>query len=158
MGSSAIWPIEFVNELHIAEGACIASMVELAPIFKLDYVTTCIASISAIFGTGCMDCMRHCDFDPIDIYRASLVYTHRMLNTFRLKPACQFYNGNACWLRCLCDVDGVTDMVKVTMRHQHQVNPVNPFKFVWSGRILLSPGINQYDLSLRSSELKGGMS
>ena len=48
-------------------------------------------------------------------------------------------------------------MIKVAVRHQHQVNFINLFQFLRANRVGLYPGIDQDNLSLGSGDLKAGM-
>src|SRR5258708_18104290 len=79
--------VEFTDDLHIAESARVAGMIELAPIFKLNHVPAGIADVRVILDAGRMDCMRHRNLDPIDVYRTALVEADGIPDPFRPKPA-----------------------------------------------------------------------
>ena len=76
-----IGPVKFANDRHVAEGAGIASVIELAAILELDHEACRIASIRSVFGARGMNGVRHCDFDAINVNGAALIDTNGIFNT-----------------------------------------------------------------------------
>jgi hypothetical protein len=147
--------------IAISPNAGIAGMIYLDAVLEFDHIPGRVAHISngaSIFKTTGVKCVDHGDFNVANFLRAAFIHWGNLLGPLLLQKQAKLIDRNDCRIVFLRQLRCIANMIAVTMRAQHHVDPIKALVFRRRSRITCHPGIDDYLLAPWSLNQKRRMS
>ena len=110
--------VKIADDRHIAEDIGVAGMVDLNAVLELDDVAAGFAAVDqlvAILDAAGVIGVDHGDFDVAEFLRAAFIHHGGLLCALLLQPSAHFGNTDDLGIVLVDDLDGVSNVVSVTM-------------------------------------------
>src|ERR1700730_4707945 len=111
-----------------------------------------VNDLIAVLNAAGVDGVHHGDFDFADLLRASLIHAVRVRDTLRFEPRARFEDPDDLRLVLRREIDGIADMIEVSVSDKHDVDAVKLLERIRTSGIALHPGIDDDDFAARRGD------
>ena len=140
--------VQIANDRHVTKDVRVASVIKLHPVFEFDHVTASLPAIdklAIIENAAGVVRVHHRDFNIIKLLSATFIHFCQLLHAFFAQPSAQLRNTDDFGIVPFCNLDSITDVIPMAMRHHHYVNSLDVLFTIWAGRVSHHPRIDKYD-------------
>src|SRR5258708_3064845 len=106
-----------------------------------------ITNLVAILDSARMIGVNHGYANPFHCLRSALVHRLNLFGAFFLQPETQFVNAYYFWIVFLRELNGIADVIAMTMCAKHQVNLLEALLVIRARGIVHDPWIDQNRLT-----------
>jgi prepilin-type N-terminal cleavage/methylation domain-containing protein len=112
------------DQLHVAEDAGIAGVVEAKAVLELEHEPCRLARVRAVRGRARVRRVGERESHAVDLGAAPLVHAARggLRKALLLQPIRELDHGDQPWLEALAELHGIGDVVEVGVRESHDVD------------------------------------